>query len=165
MGMYFKITQSFFILICNDRHRYLLSEPSAFNLAKERLKARTWGLNSTTPNRQKIKKGDQVVIFCTGKRMWGRHLIGHAHIEKAPVIARRKNNSTYILNNYENSEYEVRLSNVLFFKKFVPLLKILTKLKFIPRTKRTIWWHFLRSGCKKISKDDFKIILKKGFTK
>lgn len=147
---------SYFILIVSDTYglsgkRYLASK-----LVEKRLERGIWGLYPSTPNRNVIQVGDQVLIYLGGNGP------NRCSVIAAAKVGEIENPRTAIFVDPPNVESNAadRLLHLVEVQKIQPvdIRALLDDLSFIPENRKK-WGVALMGGCRKISLEDYRKIV------
>jgi len=124
-------------------------------VASKRLDKCIWPLYNKTQNRKRIMSGDICFIYVSGTGKNHQHIIGE--------VAVKSNNE---IRNFVDDYYHpstpsnvLHLTNCKKYKDPICFKSILTDLSICPSNMQR-WGCALQGGCRKISEDDYKKILK-----
>jgi hypothetical protein len=123
-----------FVLITSDAHKTLLSSPSAYHLALQRLRSATWGFNERTRNRIAIGKGDNVIVYASGQRENGMTFVGKAKVAMPPRSQISKEKRAELGSVYQSGntyDYYAQLERIDIFTVPVPIRPLIRQLRFI----------------------------------
>lgn len=153
---------SYYLLTGADQHRSLAAFPSAYQTCKARLEGKVWSLRASTPCRSKMKKGDYLVIYASGKRKFGQHFVGTAQIADAPQLRRLQSGAlpqpVAIASDMALVDYLLPLKKVTIFSPPKPISVLKDKLSVIKKPSSPKWGCYLQVGCRRITERDFLLI-------
>jgi hypothetical protein len=107
-------------------------------------RSKTWPIGKRTGYRYELFEGDKILFYQGGEE--GKKIVG------AAVIASGLTKTKDSLCDY------VMLREIEFWRKPVPIGKVLTKLSFV--RDRARWGIYFRGGIVKISREDYMEILR-----
>jgi hypothetical protein len=150
-----------FMLVVSDADKNRLSEPSAYEIAMHRLRARRWGLGARTPHRGLLVPGSKLIIYTAGKRDHGGCLVGSAEVAARPE--RKLNNETRgaemdRFSKHLTTDFEVRLRNCKIFRCPVALKDLRSHMSFVKNPDSPKWGNRLQTGAIALTKKDLAAI-------
>lgn len=154
----------YFLLITSDAHKSLRSAPSAYHLALQRLRNEMWGFNEHTRNRIAIGKGDNVIVYASGRRENGMTFVGKARVAMPPrPQAARENRAALgsVSQNGDTYYYYAQLEQVEIFPVPVPIRPFIYQLRFIKQPSAKWWALPLVGGSLEITERDFIVLCTK----
>jgi len=116
---------------------------------------KAWGLHPTTQHRSVIQSGDHVIFYLAGQ---GGGFIGTATLTSGSYIDKTGESSNWWFNRSETN-YRVDLTDIEKWDRIKPIQPILNDLSFIKNKKTKSWGAYLQGGVRKITEDDYKIII------
>lgn len=114
-----------------------------------------WGLHPTTQHRAVVKEGDRVIFYLAGP---SGGFIGKATLSSGAYIDKTGKSDEWWFNKSEIN-YRVNLNDVEKWEKTKPIQPILADLSFIKNKKIKNWGAYLQGGVRKITSDDYKVIV------
>lgn len=152
--------KGFFLLVAADEDKRRLSLPSAYQLAVYRLKRGLWGLNTHTRNRKAMQCGDELVIYCSGKREHGMTFIGRARISSKPSPLRPTDRQT--INSPTNTTSTcvdfISIDDVTLFEIPIPIKSVFRRFEWVRNPDSPKWAAGLMGGSMRISGHDFDVV-------
>lgn len=151
--------KSFYLLVATDTETVDGDCRAGYEVARERLCRGLWALYRRTPNRERIKTGDEIVVYAAGSKRGGMCFVGSATVSQALVPGRP-------LENFDGnllSDAPVRvieLKHVNLFDEPLSIREVRDELAFISQHKR--WGVMLQGGCRRISSEDYEAIVRRG---
>ena len=119
------------------------------------MEKKAWGLHPTTQHRATLQSGDNVIFYLAGP---GGGFIGRATLISGAYIDKTKESDNWWFNRSETN-YRVDLTNVEKWERVKPIQPILSELSFIKNKKTKSWGAYLQGGVRKITDDDYRIII------
>lgn len=146
--------ESYWILLVKD-HRLMDRIIPAGEVLKDRVKNKFWSLNSRTRNIDKIKPGDRVLFYVTGKNERGFKGSGVVATEPHPMTPEQRFHIVGMPS--EAFDYAIDFSEAETWDKPITLEEIADKVSIL-KGKRYQKTPF-RGSIIKISKEDYQMIL------
>jgi len=127
---------------------------------KERLKRGYWPLNETTKHRKSFNQGDVALLYATRPL---KTFIAVASIRSQcmALSIRERDKLEAEFDHLLGTPYIVEIGDPIFLPSPVPIQSVITELGFI--TNKAYWWVFLQGGAIKTERQDYELVLKKGF--
>jgi len=148
-----------FVLVAADADRSRIALPSAYQLAKQRLKCRRWGLRARTRFRSSMKKGDRVIIYVSGYREHAQHFVAEAVLASPPTRgAWHKPITSANAVDDLGGEYSLSLACVRWFSSPVCARRLIDKFSFISPERRSMWRIYFQGGALRLSARDAELI-------
>ena len=110
---------------------------------ERRINEKKWPIFKFTPNKKKLRKGDNIVFYKAGKD--GQKFIGADGIGSKIIP--------------ENMDYFVTLYDIQIWKKPIEVPIILNELQFIKN--KSNWGMYFQGGVTSLPPKDYKMILSK----
>jgi hypothetical protein len=132
-------------------------------LVSARLQQMLWPLYERTRNRKLVRSGAKLLFYQGGKGPGRQTIIGSAEVLDVLDGTR----IAEIDPHYSLSapcETALRLTNLLIFDKPVPLRNLFGEVSFLPIGMKR-WGVIVMGGCRRLSRNDFAVVLKAGMTK
>lgn len=141
-------------------------EIPAPEVIKELLDRGYWLIGGHTRNRKAIKEGDKAVFYAAGKG--NRVFLAMATIASACTPLRDRGKLAIEVEFVEALGFEhpgllsFKVTNIAFFDTHVPASQLVDHFSFIKNRRR--WGIYFQGGSMRISKEDFELVIKEGFT-
>jgi len=123
---------------------------------KHRLNARYWPLSHHTPNRARIKRGDECLAYLAGTRKGSQSFSGRMTVSASEVWTGPED-SEIDLHGASPYVQKLHVENVQFFREPIPIRPLLPRMAF--HGERKNWGVMLQGGCKLISFEDWSVIV------
>jgi len=150
---------NFFVLLASDVQKSLFAYPSAYEVTKDRLQRKIWGLNKNTKNRRKISVGDNLLFYTSGTRENCRAFIASARVAAKidhPSLEEHHSVDPLYHKYVGVPDVIIKLDNVIYLNRSVPINEIKARLSFIKAPESPKWGAFLQGGCITITYADFE---------
>lgn len=147
---------NFFLFTTVDAsHSTMRKKIPALDIVTNRLNSLVWPLYKGTSHKDKIVVGDKCLFYIGGEKDLRRHILARATVVEV-LINNDLIDDVDILTGLP--EKRLVLGGLKYLDEPKDIRKILDKLSFIPN-KTKYWGVALQGGCKKISAEDFQIII------
>jgi hypothetical protein len=127
---------------------------NAYELLDYRFKTKVWPMGFKTKHKRDIRKGDRLLFYIAGQRKNSKVFVAKAvsdsDVHKIKIIEPEEWWITIPVKG-------LRLTNISYLKRPVPIKQILEQMSFIGPGKH--WGPYLQGGCKLITKEDYNLIL------
>lgn len=148
------MSANYWIFIVTD-HSDMNQELTVENIFKQRMDDEFWGLGKSTPNRDKLKKGDRV-LFYIGNPV--KSIGGSAKLKTDSFKLDEKEKEEYGHDiSFYNTDYGVKLEDIDIWQNKIKMDVLISQLSFIEN--KNYWYTYFQGGVRKISEDDYKFIL------
>lgn len=148
------MSANYWIFIVTD-HSDMNKELTVENIFKQRMEDEFWGLGKSTPNRDKLKKGDRV-LFYIGNPV--KSIGGSAKLKTASFKLDRKEKEEYGHDiSFYNTDYGVKLEDIDIWQNKIKMDVLISQLSFIEN--KNYWYTYFQGGVRKISEEDYNFIL------
>jgi hypothetical protein len=148
------MSTNYWIFIVTD-HSDMNKALTVENIFKQRMEDEFWGLGKSTPNRDKLKKGDRV-LFYIGNPV--KSIGGSAKLKTSSFMLDRKEKEEYGHDiSFYNTDYGVRLEDIDIWQNKIKMDVLISQLSFIEN--KNYWYTYFQGGVRKISEDDYNFIL------
>jgi hypothetical protein len=117
---------------------------------------KVWGLHPTTQHRAVIGKGDRAIFYLSGA---GGGFIGTGVVASTAYVDKSGESDNWWFNRSEVN-YRVDLTDIDKWNKTKPIQPVLAELSFIKNKKTKNWGAYLQGGVRKITDDDYNVIIK-----
>lgn len=149
-----------FLLVTSDPSLSGGETGVAYELVKERMRAKRWPLYERTRNRDRIKDGSRVAFYVAGTRKHGGRVVGTAEVAEAKRFHRteRTDPPQYMT---EAPTIVLELKNVRELDPPVSFQERLPLLSFRPKDLKK-WGNLLQGGTRALLKGDWEKLLGRG---
>lgn len=128
---------------------------------RERLERGYWPLNKTTKHRKNFKQGDALVLYAT-RPLKAFIAIASIRSQCIDLSIRQRDKLEAEFDHLLGTPYIVEIGEPLFLPAPILIQSVVEELGFIRN--KAYWWVFLQGGAIKISRQDYELILEKGFS-
>jgi len=158
VGVRFKggdfMSNNYWIFIVTD-HSNINKELTVKNIFNQRMEDELWGLGKSTPNREKLKKGDRV-LFYIGNPV--KSIGGSARLKADSFKLDKKAKKKYGHEiSFYNTDYGVKLEDIDIWQNKIKMDVLISQLSFIEN--KNYWYTYFQGGVRKISEEDYNFIL------
>ena len=147
-----------FLLITSDAEKIDGTTAPSFEIAKLRLDQKYWPLHERTRNRKIMKTGDEILIYCGGQSQGAKSIIARAEIDSIKKVSIRDSLPEEDLYVTGNAYETIYLRNILFINPVIKFREVLESLSICPKNMDK-WGVILHGGARRISADDYAIIM------
>ncbi len=126
----------------------------AEEIFRQRMADNFWGLGEKTPNRNTLRKGDQVVYYVGYpiKVFAGRAVLA----SDSWKLSEEQREKVFHGKKFYRPEYGVQLEQIEIWEKPRPIENLVPDLKFIEN--KEFWFAYLQGGVRQVSEEDFRTI-------
>ncbi len=147
---------AFFILIASDTENVDGSVVPSIDIIVNRLAKGKWPLYSGTPNIRSLSVADECLLYVAGKKSFcAQNFVAVIRIKNITAESSRIDDLDLLVDKPSQTIY---FELVQRLSPPISIYKYLNQLEFIPENKSR-WGSALQGGCRKISSNDFRLIL------
>jgi ribosomal protein L24 len=147
----------YFLLVVTDADDAAGSKIAALNLAQYRLRACKWPMYRNTQNRKSIQKGDAVLVYIGGRKSMSGNVIAKAIVQEISSYKSSQPSLDPDTALTDTPHFVLHLANISRITP-VNLRETIFELSIAPKNKQK-WGMALMGGCRRLSKDDYEIIV------
>lgn len=148
------MTKHYWIFIVTD-HTDIDKTLTVENIFKKRMEDEFWGLGKSTPNRSKLKKGDEI-LFYIGNPV--KSIGGSAKLKTESFKLDKEEKEKYGHNMpFYDTEYGVKLEEIDMWQNKIKMDSLISNLSFIEN--KSYWYTYFQGGVREIPEADYSFIL------
>ena len=148
------MSNNHWIFIVTD-HSNKDKELTVENIFNQRMEDEFWGLGKSTPNRNKLKKGDKV-LFYIGNPV--KSIGGSAKLKTASYKLDEEEKDKYGHGQpFYDTDYGVKLEKIDIWKNRIEMDILTPHLSFIEN--KNYWYTYFQGGVRKVSEEDYNFIV------
>jgi len=125
-------------------------------IAKGRVTHGYWPFYQSTSHRKELQAGDNALIYLAGETKYSQKILGWVRIEGIEQNVRKIPKFESALVVPKPTDIAL-ITKYIFFDELIPIKPLVSKLSFILNPEQ--WGKYMQGGCKKISADDFDVVL------
>lgn len=131
-------------------------EKKGIEIFEQRISDAFWGIGERTPNRTKLKKGDNVVFYLGGKE--GQKFLGMCTLASAYYkLGKQEKKKLSHGTPFFRANYGVKLIDIEVWDTPRPIHPLIEILGFVQNP--NVWGTYLQGGVRAISEDDYNLIV------